>query len=573
MLVRAGWSLEDTQKFVRAIYRALWPADPDLRAAELEVETSFRQFEEGGEVTGWPTLAEKIASPKVMAKVTQWLNLHHAAAPKSQPMPERWEEPIPLLARTVPDIQPEWIPGALGDMAVAVAKATETPLEMPVLLGMPVVSCCLAGKVEVEVELGYWEPVNIYAAPTMESGNRKTAVVNEMTRPLSDYESAERKRLEPETKRATNKRKTLEARIDWLRRKVAAKGTDTTLIQEIADIEESLPDIPRVPQLWSQDITPEKLAALLQDHHERMGIFSDEGDLFDLLAGRYTGGVPNFDIFQHGHSGSPVRVNRISRPPVFLEKPLLSIGLSPQPAVLERLGDTPAFRGRGLLARFLYALPPSPVGIRRLEPEPCPAEIREAYRQLIFRLVKLTPPSSNGIWQPWHLKLSAEAYQTWKRFQREAEALMKDGGKLQYLRDWGSKLPGAVARVAGVFHAVIEDPTQNAVIHHDTMQRAVLLGTALIGHALAAFDLMELDPTFEDGRRILAWIKREGHQTFTLRECFRAHQSRFKRVDRIRPAVRLLVEHGYLRLGPQPKAACRPSEHYEVNPQTAEVAG
>src|SRR5262249_25524543 len=152
-------------------------------------------------------------------------------------------------------------------------------------------------------------------------------------------------------KRGTNKRKTLEARLDWRRRKVAAKGTDTTLIQEIADIEESLPQIPRVPQLWSQDVTPEKLAALLQEHHERMGIYSDEGDLFDLLAGRYTGGAPSFDIFQHAHSGSPVRVDRISRPPVILEKPLLSIGLSPQPAVLERLRDTPAFRGRGLLAR------------------------------------------------------------------------------------------------------------------------------------------------------------------------------------------------------------------------------
>src|SRR5215831_381983 len=80
--------------------------------------------------------------------------------------------------------------------------------------------------------------------------------------PLTDYECTERKRLEPEIKRATNKRKTLEARIEWLRKQAAAKGADTTLLQQIQETEEGLPDIPRVPQLWTQDVTPEKLTAL-----------------------------------------------------------------------------------------------------------------------------------------------------------------------------------------------------------------------------------------------------------------------------------------------------------------------
>jgi hypothetical protein len=566
MLARAGWSLEETQKFVRAIYRALWPSNPDFRAADLEAETSFRAFEGGGEVTGCPTLAEKIADPKAMAKVVQWLNLHHAAAPKSQPMPESWEDPIPLQSRAVPAIQAEWIPGALGDMACAVAKATETPIELAGLLGMSVVSACIAKKAIVQIEEGYFEPVSIYAAPAMESGNRKTSVFQRMTKPLVDWEFQESRRLEPEIKRVTSECKTTQARIDQLRAKASKSPLDTSVITEIANLEASMPLVPTPPRLWVQDVMPERLAVLMEEQRERMAIFSDEGGIFDILAGRYTG-MPNLDIVLQGHSGSPVRVDRITRGPVMLQNPILTIGISPQPDVLEHLSDTPGFRGRGLLARFLYALPASPLGSRSLAPAPCPVETVEAYRQLIERLLKLVPPEDEGRWQPWKLKLSEDAYETWKKFQRTVEDLMKEGGKLQYLRDWASKLPGAAARIAGVFYCVTSDLAETVIVDSGTMQKAVDLATLLIDHALAAFDLMGRDRTIEDAQKIFAWIQRERFEAFTVRDCFRAHQSRFKRVEAIRPALQVLIEHGYLRRAPKPEVAHRPSELYQVNPK------
>ena len=59
--------------------------------------------------------------------------------------------------------------------------------------------------------------------------------------------------------------------------------------------------------------------------------------------------------------------------------PRLSIGLSPQPDVLRGLASKPGFRGRGLLGRFLYLLPPSPLGYRALCSDPVPASVRAAY--------------------------------------------------------------------------------------------------------------------------------------------------------------------------------------------------
>jgi 5S rRNA maturation endonuclease (ribonuclease M5) len=481
-----------------------------------------------------------------------------------------WTDPIPLRDRSVPAIQADRIPGALGDMVAAVAEATETPVEMAALIGTAAVSSCIAKKVIVQVEPGYSEPVNVYAAPAMESGNRKTAVLNHMTAPLMEWERVEARRLEPEIKRAVSKRKTCEARIEMLRKIAAKSPLDATAVTELAEMEASLPDIPPAPRLWMQDMTAEILAVEMQQHGERMAVFSDEGGLFDILAGRYTGS-PNFDLINQAHSSSPVRVNRISRPPVFLGRPVLTIGISPQPDVLARLSATPQFRGRGLLARFLYAVPSSPLGSRSLACKSCPHDISEAYRQLIERLLKLSPPEHDGLWQPWTLSLSSGAYERWKAFQRSIEGLMKEGARLQYLRDWASKLPGATARIAGNFHCVMADPAALPVISRETMDRAIDLATPLIDHALAAFELMGRDPTVEDAQKILAWIQRERHREFVLRDCFRAHQSRFRRVGQISPALHLLVEHGYLRLAPQPKAAYRPSERYLVNPQVLEV--
>ena len=45
--------------------------------------------------------------------------------------------------------------------------------------------------------------------------------------------------------------------------------------------------------------------------------------------------------------------------------------------------------GRGLIARFLYASPPSRIGSRVFRTQPIPPEITAAYRSLIFRLMAL----------------------------------------------------------------------------------------------------------------------------------------------------------------------------------------
>ena len=99
--------------------------------------------------------------------------------------------------------------------------------------------------------------------------------------------------------------------------------------------------LPVEPQLWaSGDVTPEALAELVATHQGRMSLFSDEGELFEIIAGRYNNGAPNIEALLKLHAGGPLKVNRRGRR-VDVERGLATIGFSVQPAVLDGLNARP----------------------------------------------------------------------------------------------------------------------------------------------------------------------------------------------------------------------------------------
>jgi hypothetical protein len=470
------------------------------------------------------------------------------------------------LARTVPDpIPTNCLPGWLGDMARAVSEGTETPFDLAALLAIAVASSCIAAKAEISPEPGYVEPLNIFVCPAMESGNRKTAVFNRLMAPIAEWERMEVERTEPERRRQLSERRTTEARIERLRKKAASATDPSAMIQELHQLEQALPEVPPAPRLFSDDITPERLASLMQEQGGRMAVFSDEGGVFDMLAGRYSKGVPNLDLWLKGHSVSLVRVDRQdrSRPPIIIDRPHLTVGISPQPDVLESLHDKPGFRGRGLLARFLYGLPQSRLGYRTLAPSPIPSHVENRYRLGIEQLINYRPATI------LRLRFSDAAYREWKGFQLSLEPQFRDGGALQSLRDWGGKLAGAVARLAGIFHMVLQSDRDEVEteITFTTVRPAIEFGTSLISHAQAVFALMDRDPAVNNAEKLLAWITHQGKTSFTVRDCFRAHQGRFQRVDAMQPILGLLEQHGYIRRVKQGSAGGRPSSDLcEVNP-------
>jgi hypothetical protein len=111
----------------------------------------------------------------------------------------------------------------------------------------------------------------------------------------------------------------------------------------------------------------------------------------------------------------------------------------------------------------------------------------------------------------------------------------------------------------------------------DTMAQAAALGEYYAAHALAAFDDMGTDPVTEDARYILDWIERRRPVEFTRRELFSAvARGRFAKVGQLDGPLRLLEQHGYLRIAPAPERSGpgRPSSPcWLVHPVLADPTG
>lgn len=475
------------------------------------------------------------------------------------PPDEEWPDLVPLNTPILPRLDTTWLPAWAGDFARALSASTETPPELAAGMVMAICATAAARRLNVKINNGYLEPCNLWFVVALPPGNRKSAIVSAAASPLVDWERQQRDILAPKIRTLTSDYKTMEARTKELRTQ-AAREKDEMKAREIAlkaaELEDSLPVIPAPPQLWTSDATPERLGSLLVEQNECMGWLSSEGGVFDLLQGRYSNGIPNLDLILKAHSGDAERVDRGSRSPVILHNPRLSFGLSPQPDVLRGLAAKPGFRGRGLLGRFLYLLPPSPLGFRKLAFEPIPIHVRQSYEEGLQAMLNWSPVfDESGREIPHPLVLSDSAFKAWHDFALSIETRMKPGGDLEQYTDWAGKAPGAAARIAGVLHGIRhahETPWQHPITTQ-TMIEALKIMEVITHHTLAAFNIMGADHSMAAAFKVLNWIKRSRLSRFTIRKAFNELRGSFPRVADLRNALDTLEERAYIKIIELPK--------------------
>ncbi|MFB6948666.1 DUF3987 domain-containing protein [Streptomyces niveus] len=181
--------------------------------------------------------------------------------------------------------------------------------------------------------------------------------------------------------------------------------------------------------------------------HRCLAALSPEGDLFDIIAGRYSA-KPNLGVFLQAHKGERLQTDRITREQPSVDRPALTIGITSQPAVLHDLASTPGARDRGLLAGFLYALPPSNLGYRKTRTAPVPPLVAETYRARLTRLVG----ELYALPEPVTVRLTPSADRAVEKLQDQVEAALRPDRPLAHLPDWAGKLVGHTARVAMLLH-------------------------------------------------------------------------------------------------------------------------
>ncbi|MDX2476000.1 MAG: YfjI family protein [Gammaproteobacteria bacterium] len=490
-----------------------------------------------------------------------------------------WEKPVPLDVNIVDKLELKCFPKWFADMAKAVADFTETPLELAIMMGLATVATCVQKKIVVMPKPGYYEPLNIWALIMLASGNRKSAVIRLMTQVLTDEEILLAEMMTTEILTAAEHQRGIDDHIE-MKRKQRMKEEDATecskLTASIIKLESEKEPVPIAPQFWTQDVTAEELAVLMSQQGEKMTLLSAEGGIFENMAGRYSGGVPNIDIYLQGHAGDHVRVNRGSRPAIAMNEPTLTMGLCPQPEILNSLSNQKVFRGKGLVARFLYVLPKSLMGERTGEGPPIPPVVTKAYEKNIKALLELKPAKDDkNRDMPHVVRFSEEAETEWKEFSTTIEPQLGESGRLHFMEDWAGKLPGAGARLTGLIHCMeyaLNKP-QDISASLQTAKKALDFSGSLLSHAERSFSIMGSDEDMNVARKVWGWIKRNRSEEFKARDCFNDIRGTYPKMDMLAPAFDVLAERNYIAMKPGPKkrsAGRPPSQEYIVNPMIVE---
>lgn len=484
-------------------------------------------------------------------------------------MDNSWPPIIPLGQYEKPPFPMEALPKRIQVFARELSESCQVPGDLPACLILSVGAAVIANRLEVRAGREWSEPGNLYVAVVLPPANRKSAIFRAVTTPLDDIEKDEAIRLKPQIDTAKQERRIWEASLkkaEKLAIEAMANG-DKDENTELHKLREQEPKIPKIQRLLADDVTPEKLASLMSDNnHERIALMSAEGGVFDIMAGRYSRGQPNLDVYLKGHAGDTLRVDRQNRGPDSIKHPALTIGITIQPEVLTGLIDKPGFVGRGLLPRFLISIPHSLVGYRQVDMPGVNPRIRYDYVNTIKGLYS----STSKLETCRVIDLSNDAQAEFRKYQIEIEANLAPGKNLEAILEWGGKLAGAVARIALILHS-LEHPDNpwNKDIEIQTILNAIAIGNYFKAHAFAALDLMGSDPTMLKARKTIDWLKRERHNQFSQRDLHQALRGQFKRVNECEPVLSLLADLGYVTQimqsveGPGRK----PSPIFAVNPE------
>ena len=472
---------------------------------------------------------------------------------------------IPLEQEVIqlPPFPVDCLPKPVRDYAVCESDNSQTAVDMAAVLGLGVLAICLQGKYVMQAKPGYQEPLSLFNAIIASPGERKSRVYSSMTAPLYEYEKIQNEQMNPKIRENENKRESLERRIEGLDMKLKRKSNEE-MEKEIVSLKEELRNLPNLhpPRFFADDCTCESLTSLMAENNGVFSVISSEGGIFDILTGRYSSNTKvNIDTWLKGHSGDPIRVDRLGRPTEFIARPALSAVLTIQPSVLSTIMENSTLDGRGLLARFLYSSPPSRIGTRSFLTPPMPDEVNQAYRELIFRLMDI--PLSET---PMVLTLAPDTLEEMNQYFLKHEQYL--AGEGQDIIEWASKYIGTILRITGLLHIAESNDTE---VQLDTLKRGILIGEYYLAHARYAFSLMGVDESVRKAKSVIAKIRSEKILSIKRCDLFRLCRNKyFKKSEDIIPTLELLEANGYIRqMNPegQMTPGRKPDVQIMVNPK------
>jgi hypothetical protein len=457
--------------------------------------------------------------------------------------PEDWEPPV--LLGQVPEAAPfpeGVLPAAVEKFVKDVAFARACPPDYAALPVLVIAGSAIGASRVLEIKQGWRERPCLYGAVVGPPGSAKTPALKAVAGPVYDEQT----------------------------RRLAQYKRDKQAWEED---KEGRP-VPKLETVYVNDITIEKLAAVLQDNERGVVLIRDELTAWVTGMNQYRSQGKGADrqAYLSIWAGEPIRVDRKNQDdPVFIPHPFVGVIGGLPPALLPQLRGEKALWD-GFLDRVLIAYA-----------EPLPAkgedwaclsdESIQFWKKVLAHLWGLQPALSDYGKCPRVLYLTVCGRRAWERLTARLAAELNRDDLPDAAKGHLAKAKGHAARLALIIHllrqACGEDVPEN--VDGESVDRAGRLADYFYNHCLKAHAALGADREVEDALKVVHWIARERRKEFKRWEVHKdiKTQEHFQRIEDLDRPLDRLLKHQYIRVrhqGTKSGPGRPPDPVYEVNP-------
>lgn len=393
-------------------------------------------------------------------------------------------------------------------------------------------------------------PVSLYFLMVANSGERKSAIDNLLSRSVRAWEKTFRQKRESEVKTAMTLHHAWQMERDGLLSQIkrcAFSGEDAEYLKfQLSYLIEQEPEIPLLPTLYFEDATQEALAIHLANGWPSASLWSDEAGI--VLGSHSMQSSPTrfVALLNRLWDGKTFTAHRKTSQSFMIQNRRLTLNLMMQPLLLEQLGGQAVgvHRQSGFLARCLMAYPQSSMGKRFYQEPPDDFGYLDSFENRLQQCLDASKKlNATGCINLPTLQLGMDAKKHWIHFFNETECGVSHQGQWSNIKDFASKASENVARLAALFH--LYSGSEGDISAEHTEQAIAIISWHLF-EARRIFSIQSEKEEIIEAQRLLNWLVEHQKYQTTPREIQQFSPIRDKKARD--EALELLANHNYIRI-------------------------
>jgi hypothetical protein len=274
------------------------------------------------------------------------------------------------------------------------------------------------------------------------------------------------------------------------------------------------------PCLSVADVTKEKLGAIMADQvGEAVASISAEArGIVDVLCGRYSNGASDEDFYTSGFSGTPTKVDRLSRGKIQLSEPCLTLLWMIQPDKFHDLLSKENITESGLPQRCLICdTHAEPQEETKVEID---FSVFDGWDQCIKKLIK----EYRFRKEPVTIEPEAEAEELFRQYFNELVRRRRTGGDLHDIDGYAARWCEQAWHVAVLWHAINEGKeAPNRKLSKENATKAIELIRWFVEQELAVLGVMRSEQRQKRMDKLATILASQPDERCTLRNLRKNH--------------------------------------------------